>query len=356
MKLLFHLGHPAHFHLFRNVIKHFINKGDKVFIVIKKKDVLEDLIKEEGLEYQNILPGGRKDHLFGIALGQIKQDVQLLKFCLKNKPDLLLGSTPTVAHIGKLCNIPSINLSEDDARAVMLYAKITYPFSDVILSPSSCYNDKWDKKTIKYDSYHELAYLHPDHFTPDKNIANQYINTNETYYIIRFSKLNAYHDVGIKGLTTEMAIKLISKLEKHGKVLITSEKLLPEELRKYQIKINPKDMHHIMAFASLYIGDSQTMAAEAGVLGTPFIRVNDFVGKLGYLNELENKYQLGYGIKPDEVDRIFNIVDQLLSNKNLDNDYAERRRVMLTDKLNFSTYLIDFIEDYMSNNKKQISK
>lgn len=55
-------------------------------------------------------------------------------------------------------------------------------------------------------------------------------------------------------------------------------------------------MHHVMAFASLYIGDSQTMAAEAGVLGVPFVRFNDFVGSIGYLRELEDKYELGYGI------------------------------------------------------------
>ena len=55
-------------------------------------------------------------------------------------------------------------------------------------------------------------------------------------------------------------------------------------------------MHHVMAFASLYIGDSQTMAAEAGVLGVPFVRFNDFVGRIGYLRELEDTYHLGYGI------------------------------------------------------------
>ena len=55
-------------------------------------------------------------------------------------------------------------------------------------------------------------------------------------------------------------------------------------------------MHHVMAFASLYIGDSQTMAAEAGVLGVPFVRFNDFVGRIGYLRELEDIYHLGFGI------------------------------------------------------------
>ena len=50
-------------------------------------------------------------------------------------------------------------------------------------------------------------------------------------------------------------------------IYITSERPLEPQFEKYRIKINPLDMHHVMAFASLYIGDSQTMAAEAGVLG-----------------------------------------------------------------------------------------
>ena len=41
MKILFHLGHPAHFHLFKNTIKNLIKDGNKIFIIIQKKDVLE---------------------------------------------------------------------------------------------------------------------------------------------------------------------------------------------------------------------------------------------------------------------------------------------------------------------------
>lgn len=51
-----------------------------------------------------------------------------------------------------------------------------------------------------------------------------------------------------------------------------------------------------MVFASLYIGDSQTMSAEAGILGTPFVRFNDFVGRINYMAEMEDVYELGYGI------------------------------------------------------------
>jgi len=88
MKILFHLGHPAHFHLFRNVINNLKEKGHKIFILIKKKDVLEELLQEEEMEYYNLLPGGRKDSKIGIAFGQLKQDVRMWKFVRKHKPDL----------------------------------------------------------------------------------------------------------------------------------------------------------------------------------------------------------------------------------------------------------------------------
>lgn len=35
MKILFHLGHPVHFHLFKNVIKTLKEKKHQVFIFIK---------------------------------------------------------------------------------------------------------------------------------------------------------------------------------------------------------------------------------------------------------------------------------------------------------------------------------
>ena len=116
------------------------------------------------------------------------------------------------------------------------------------------------------------------------------------FFIMRFASLNAHHDSGIKGINTEIAQRLIDILAPHGSIYITSERPLEPQFEKYRIRINPLDMHHVMAFASLYIGDSQTMAAEAGVLGVPFVRFNDFVGRIGYLRELEDVYRLGFGV------------------------------------------------------------
>ena len=125
-------------------------------------------------------------------------------------------------------------------------------------------------------------------------------------------------------------------------------------------------MHHVMAFASLYIGDSQTMAAEAGVLGVPFVRFNDFVGRIDYLRELEDVYELGYGIhatplaedsdirrndgsvQPSGKDALYQAVEQLVAMDATERRalYQQRREKMLSDKIDCAKFLTWFIENY----------
>ena len=148
--------------------------------------------------------------------------------------------------------------------------------------------------------------------------------------------------------------------------LFSSERPLEPQFEKYRIKINPLDMHHVMAFASLYIGDSQTMAAEAGVLGVPFVRFNDFVGRIGYLRELEDTYHLGYGIhasvlpddspirrndgslQPSGVKELYKRVSELISMPSAERRelFQQRRAQMLDDKIDCAKFLTWFIENY----------
>jgi predicted glycosyltransferase len=110
-----------------------------------------------------------------------------------------------------------------------------------------------------------------------------------------------------------------------------------------------------MAYATLYIGDSQTMAAEAGVLGVPFVRYNDFVGRIGYLNELENKYQLGFGIKASETgsaDRLCETVEQILATPDLKKEWTSRQDKMLAEKIDYAQYRTQFIENYPERKNK----
>jgi predicted glycosyltransferase len=343
---LFHLGHPAHYHVFKNTIKTLTRNGCKISILIKKKDILETLLKNDGLDYLNILPKGRHDSKAGLLLGMLTTDFNLLKYCIRTAPDLLIGTSYAISHIGRLLTIPSINVNEDDWNVVPLYSKLSYPGASVILSPFACDNGKWEYKSVKYHGCHELAYLHPQNFTPDINIANKYIDATKKYFIVRFSNLKAHHDKGVQGITDETANRLIELLKPAGNIYLTSERPVSSSLEQYRLKINPLDVHHIMAFAYMYIGDSQTMANEAGVLGVPFIRYNDFVGRIGYLNKMENNYQLGYGFKPEQKDEMLQKVSELLSFPDIHEEWKHRRNIMLNDSIDVNSFLTWFIEYY----------
>lgn len=350
MRYLFYFGHPAHFHLFKNTVSGLKNLGHEVEILIKKKDILEELLKNAGWQYVNINPKGRADNKFAIAWSLLKRDVEFFRVCRRFKPQLMIGTSAEITHVGKLLSIPSIVVNEDDAEIVPLFAKLAYPFATHLLAPECCSVGKWQDKKIAYKSYHELAYLHPNHFAPDKNRLHN-IDTSKPYFILRFAKLTAHHDEGRTGINTSIAQKIIDMLLQKGNIYITSERELELQFEPYRIKINPLDMHHVMYFAHVYIGDSQTMAAEAAVLGTPAIRFNDFVGQIGYLEELEHRYQLTFGFKTNNelgmIDKIEELLVDLEGTKKL---WKDRREKMLQERVDFNQFMIDLFANYGSNN------
>lgn len=348
MKILFQLGHPAHFHLYKNVISNLKEHGHDVFILIKKKDILEDLLMASGFDYMNILPSGRKSSKLGILWGMLVRLWRVWKFTLANHIDILVGSTPEVAQVGWLLHRHSIVMAEDDAAIVPEFVKLVAPFVGTYLSPDSCDNGKAEKKSIHYPGYHKLAYLHPNQFTPDKSVVEKYFPSDEPFFLLRFAQLKAYHDLSAhaQGITTDIAQRLIDILKPHGKIYITSERALEPQFEQYRLHINPLDIHHVMAFATMYIGDSQSMAVEAAMLGTPSIRFNDFAGKIGVLEELESKYQLTVGIPANQPDSLYEVVSDWLSQPDLRSTFQSRRAKMLSEKIDVTAFFTTFIENY----------
>lgn len=348
MNILIHMGHPAHYHLFKNVISNLQADGHIVYILIKKKDILEDLLKISGLSYVNILPNERSSSLFGIAWGMILRLWRIFWFTIHNKVNLLMGSSTEVAQVAWILRRRSIIFAEDDASVVPQFVALAAPFVDSYLSPISCNNGKIEKNSIKYAGFHKLAYLHPNQFSPNKDVVIKSLSSLRPYFLLRFAKLKAYHDlnVGATGINTSVAQHLIDILVPYGDVYISSERELEPQFEKYRLKINPLDIHHIMAYATMYIGDSQSMAVEAAMLGTPSLRFNNFAGKIGVLEELEQKYKLTFGIPSSEPDRLYAKIKELLSLPNLKEEFQSRRQIMLEDKIDVTAFFTWFIENY----------
>lgn len=346
MKLLFLISHPAHFHMFKWVMKNLQNKGHKIVTVIRPKDIVEQLCKEDGLSFYKVCDRPSFGGKLELARALFKRIEEIDVIVKRERPDLLLGSDGVLAYVGKHRHIPSFEFFDDDYSVIKLYANIYFPFYTGLVCPDVTDAARWKKKKTGYDGYQKLAYLHPNVFAPDKRVVEKYFPADEPYFILRLVNLTAHHDGGISGIGTDVAKNIINLLKPYGKVYVTSEKPLGEEFEQYRLQINPLDIHHIMYYAKIYVGDSQSMAVEAALLGTPSLRFNDFAGRISVLEELEHKYGLTFGIPSKEPERLYAKINELLSMTNLDEEFQVRRQKMLADKIDVSAFFTWFIENY----------
>lgn len=352
MKILIYLGHPAQFHFIKNIISQLYANGHQVKILLKTKDMLEELIQCNGFEYENIQIISRKNNKMSILWAALRRTIRVLKIARKFDADILIGTDASIAQAGFLLRRPAITTLEDDYDVISKLANLTYPFTTSIVVPLVCQvGSKWENKKIAYHGYMKLAYLHPNYFTPDKQIVRKYLQT-EKYCIIRLAQLTAHHDEGIKGLNVPLVRRIIEIAEQKGyKVYISSEAVLDENFSGYQLKIDQNDIHHLMAFASLLISDSQSMSVEAAMLGVPSIRFSDFAGRISVLEELEEKYQLTFGICTIHSEKLIKRVIELLSEKGLNKLFQERRCQMLNDKIDVTAFMVWFVENYPVSEK-----
>jgi uncharacterized protein len=352
MKLIFAVNHPAQYHLFKNPYLGLKSRGHDVVFVIKGKDILEPLMISDQVDFVTLAKRSHRKSRFSIlAKGLwevIIQGKNLWDFARKYKPDLMIGTDYSISHVGKVLKIPSIVFNEDDYQVNKFFCLLAYPCCTFIVSPQVCSVGKYYKKKIEYNGYQKLAYLHPKVFKPDLAIVKKYIPGDSKYYLIRLVHFSAGHDIEMKhgGIGFKEINTLIKSLKSRGKVFITSESQIPNHLKKYQLNIDYKDIHHILYYCDLFIADSQSMIVEAAMLGTPSIRFNSFVGKISVLEELEHKYKLTIGIHNSKPELLIQTVKECLKTQNLRNEFQKRRTLMLSEKLEVSSFFIWLIENY----------
>ena len=92
MKCLFFLGHPAHFHLFKNIIKKLEEHGDETLVLIKSKDILEELCLNEGINFRNIYRKERRKSTLGILISFLFKYIVISKNISNFRPEIIIGS------------------------------------------------------------------------------------------------------------------------------------------------------------------------------------------------------------------------------------------------------------------------
>ncbi len=346
MKILIYLAHPAQYHFFKNPMKLWQANGHDVKVLIKTKDILEDLLKSDGISYINIEEHVRRQSKLSILTASLQRTFQIWKIARSFHPDVLISTSASIAQTGWLLRKPAITVLEDDIDVIPNLARLAYPFTRSIVVPAVCRVGKWENKKIAYQGYMKLAYLHPKRFVPSRDVVTSY-GLYQKYILIRLAQLSAHHDIGIQGLSHTIVNKIIQMAEERGfSVYISSEKAMDDSLQKYQLKIDHRDIHHLMAFASLLVSDSQSMSVEAAMLGTPSLRYSDFSGRISVLEELEQQYHLTFGIPTDSGERLIAKAQEILSMENPKVTFQARRKRMLEDKIDVTAFITWFVEEY----------
>lgn len=345
-KILFYFGHPAQYLFLKQTIKLLKENKHETIILIKSKDVLQDLLVANNEAFINIQENERGFHRTIIFLSFIRRVFMVFLYVLKKKPNLLIGTDPSIAIVGRILRKDRITILEDDYNVIKHLANICYPNTSVILCPEVCDVGRWKGKKIGYNGYMKLGYLHPNIFKYDIEKIEKY-NLGVRYVLIRLARLTAHHDFGAVGINFNTLDNLIELFEgRKYSVIISSESSLNKNYAKYDCKIQPNDMHQVLAHASFLISDSQSMSVEAAMLGIPSIRVSSFAGKISVLEELEHNYFLTFGIYPDNNNELIQKTKLLLSMPDLKEVFAKRRKKMLSDKIDVTAFMVWFIENY----------
>jgi hypothetical protein len=320
-------------------------KGHYVYITVKDIPAAKELLELYNIRYIDY--GSKSDSIIGKTFKQLKYDWVIRNIAKELNIDIGIGTSITISHVSKIFKMTSFILDDDDSDVEPLFAKFAHPFADYLVSPDVLKHERLKKNHLLYPGYHELSYLHPNRFTPDKSVLKKLkLKDDEKFFILRFNAFKAHHDIGAKGLMNDQKKQLISYLSQFGKVIITTEGSVNPEYSKYKFALSPTEIFSALYYATLFIGDSQTMTNESAVLGTPALRLNSFVGRISYLKEQEDTYKLAFGFKPHEFQKLMNKVKELLSMENLKEEWKLRKKNMMLDKIDVTSFLVYLIDNY----------
>ena len=341
MKILFDLGHPAHVHYFKNLINLLKRNGNKVFIIAREKDVTHSLLRSYKIPYLSRGKGSKT--LYGKLFYLFKANLKLYKYSILFKPDLYISfASPYAAQIAHYFNKPHIAFTDTEHAKLGIASFL--PFTDTLITPKT-FKGYLGHNHIKFDGYMEDTYLHPKYFKPDKNILKKLnLSSKERYVVLRLVSWDASHDIGQKGFKIGTLLKLIAEIKNHARVFISAENKIPKILKKYQLSINPTEIHDVLSFAELFIGEGATMASECAIMGTPSMYINSLSA-----GTLEDQEQKGILYMYKSSNGLIEKTKEILTNPKAKEEAKQKSEDLFKNKIDINTFFYWLISEYPKN-------
>jgi hypothetical protein len=338
MKIFIDIGHPAHVHYFKNTIKFLNDHNHHIMITARDKDVTHQLLDNYSIPY--VSRGKGRKSLIGKLFYLINADFQLFKLSRIFKPDLFLSfASPYAGHVSFLIGKPHISLTDTEHAKLGIISFL--PFSDVVLTPKVFKIDLGNKH-LRFNGFMEQCYLQKNYFKPNnKVLRNLDLEPHDKFVIIRLVSWDASHDIGQKGFTQDSLLSIIEEVKKYAKVFISSECVLPKILKSYQLAIKPTEIHDLLFYAELFIGEGATMASESAILGTPSIYVNTLTA-----GTLEAQAQQGLLHIYHSSEGIIEKVVEILNDVNNKEKQRHRRDQCLHNNIDVNKFISWFVSNY----------
>jgi predicted glycosyltransferase len=261
------LTHYPHVNFYKHAIKSLTEKDINVHVVLRPRGKLVDIFQKECPYVPFVLIGQYRKTVLGKMVDMINRDIVFLKYLRKMKFDTGTGfGSITIAHASRFFEKPPVIFGDDLEHKLVHY--LIKPFATRIVVPSSAQG----KNLLKYNGFKELAYLHPNHFTPNKNVLEPY-NLNPYEYVFLREVSNA--SLNYRRMEMGKLSKILDYLKQMDlKILLSIEdKSLINLFKDHCIILKEpvEDIHSLLHFASLTLSSGDSMARESCLVGTPAI-------------------------------------------------------------------------------------
>lgn len=343
MNVCFDLGHPGHVHFFRHAAGLLEARGHRIFHTCRDMAIVHRLLAAQGRTAVSM--GAKRQGRLGLGVELAGHTARLAAFLVKNRIDVVASIGGTLCVMAaRLTGRPCVVFTDTDTATVE--NRIVYPLADCLATPTGYPHDLGDKQR-RYKGLHELAYVHPDLFTPDPAVAARYgLDPDEPYSVVRLSSWEAGHDLDMRRALPAEKLALVARLAERGRVVVVPEGEHPKELAEVAPPLTPalapEDFHHLLAFSRFCLTEGATTASEASLLGIPGLYINP--ARPFYIGELA-AYGLLALARPGEGD----LAAALEAHLPLADDRAACRdtaRRIVAERVNVAAFAADLVEEF----------
>lgn len=268
---------------------------------------------------------------------QLRISTEVVRF----RPDIVLSLMGSYTQSARVLRVPSVVFTDSEFQH--FNHKIAHPFATRIYTPE-CFQKDLGRKQRRYAGYHELAFLHPNWFTPNPALPERLGTAPGQYIVVRVSAWDTLHDVGESGFGNAFDEFMEVATRKLQVFVVPERGQMSERWRSHQLKVAPHEFHDVLASARFVVTEGASTAAEAACLGVPSIYVNST--SRGYLDDMEQRYGL-VSTHTDSRSALSRVLQWLDRSP----DAAEMQRArekLVTDHIDVTRYVVREIDQMLS--------